>query len=106
MTKLLTLKLRLEDSVYRYGGEEFIILLLRTSKREGTKVAERLRTEIENHEFNYRYKDKTVLTIKLTCSFGVSAFPEDGQTPEELILKADEALYRAKKMGRNRVEVA
>lgn len=106
LTKLLTLKLRLEDSVYRYGGEEFIILLLRTSKREGTKVAERLRTEIENHEFNYRYKDKTVLTIKLTCSFGVSAFPEDGQTPEELILKADEALYRAKKMGRNRVEVA
>ncbi|MCX8127457.1 MAG: diguanylate cyclase [Synergistetes bacterium] len=106
LTKLLTLKIRLEDSIYRYGGDEFIILLLRTYKAEGIKVAERLRSEIENHDFNYRVKGETMLKIKLTCSFGVSAFPEDGSTPEELISKADEALYRAKRNGRNRVEEA
>lgn len=106
LVKLLGSKLRLEDTIFRYGGEEFFILLLKTDKKKALNIAERLRNEIENYEFNYRGKDKAPFKIRLTCSFGVSTFPEDGDRLEELISKADEALYRAKKEGRNRVKSA
>ncbi len=109
LVKLISFNLRPEDNIYRYGGEEFIILLPGTSKENAIKVAQRLRVMIENHNFCYRgYIEKDIPTLypQITCSFGVASFPDDGNSPEKLLLKVDQALYKAKKNGRNRVETA
>ncbi len=80
------------DIVARYGGEEFSIILPETRKEEALILAERLRQAIENHPF----------PKPLTVSIGITAFPEDAQAKDELILKADKALYEAKRTGKNR----
>jgi diguanylate cyclase (GGDEF)-like protein len=85
---------RRSDLVARYGGEEFAILLPMTDKSHARCAAERLRAKIEQHTF-YRRK-------KLTVSIGIAAFPEDGETSEQLLGRVDEALYLAKQTGRNR----
>jgi len=85
------------DSVGRYGGEEFIMFLPETSKDAAQLLSERLR--------------KGVAAIELgnlpgvTVSMGIATFPEDGKTIEELLKKADAALYAAKERGRNKVAV-
>ena len=84
----------------RYGGEEFILLVPETDKR-GTRVcAERLRKYIEGYPFK---RGEAQPAGKLTLSIGISTFPEDGTDSETLISRADQALYRAKESGRNRV---
>lgn len=89
--------LRKDDIVGRFGGEEFIIVLPETNSEIAYKVAERLRKEIENI-------DK--FPQKITMSFGVVSYPEiKAKFPEELIGFADDALYKAKELGRNRVVV-
>jgi len=85
----------------RYGGEEFISFLPGMSKRKARALADRLRREIAEHVFK---KDDTSLHV--TISIGVSTFPEDGNTPEILVMKADHALYEAKRTGRNKVCVS
>jgi diguanylate cyclase (GGDEF)-like protein len=85
---------RSSDIVARYGGEEFTVLLPMTDKPRALIAAERLRRNIQRHVF-YRRK-------KLTVSVGVAGFPEDGDTVEQLLGRVDEALYMAKKTGRNR----
>ncbi len=105
LVRLIHSKLRSEDSIYRYGGEEFVIILPGAGKKNAIKVAERLRKVIESYPFTYR-KEQPPIKIGLTCSFGVATFPEDGTAPEELIRKVDKALYKAKEGGRNRVEIA
>jgi len=88
------------DSIGRYGGEEFLILLPGCDEQSSFTQAERLRRQIENAEMSL---NETCL--RLTASFGVTcAMPGDPWTPEGLIRKADEALYLAKKLGRNRAE--
>ncbi|OOC46374.1 GGDEF domain-containing protein [Thermosipho sp. 1223] len=85
------------DIVGRYGGEEFIILLSNTSSKEAEQIAERLRSEIE-------LIDK--FPFKITMSFGVACYPEvEVNTSDELVGYADDALYKAKDLGRNRVVV-
>jgi diguanylate cyclase (GGDEF)-like protein len=88
------------DFVARYGGEEFVLLLIETSKTNARLFAERLRQIIEKENFPYQEKQPAG---NLTITIGVAGFPEDATTPEELISRADEALYRGKKEGRNRV---
>jgi two-component system cell cycle response regulator len=105
VAKILRANVRSVDIPCRYGGEEFVIILPGASKKNATKVAERLRREIENFPFTYR-REEPPIRINITCSFGVATFPEDGTTPEELIRMVDKALYRAKEGGRNRVEIA
>ncbi len=105
LVRIIHSKLRSEDAIYRYGGEEFVIILPGAGKKNAIKVAERLRKVIENYPFTYR-KEQPPIKISLTCSFGVATFPEDGTTPDELIRKVDKALYKAKEGGRNRVEIA
>ncbi|MDD4956529.1 MAG: GGDEF domain-containing protein [Candidatus Omnitrophica bacterium] len=86
------------DMICRYGGEEFCIMLPETSKSLAVSVAQRLRRSVEV---------KTIkafdIGMKMTVSVGVSTYPEDGDTMELLIEKADTALYKAKKRGRNEV---
>ncbi len=82
----------------RYGGEEFAILLPETPKEEALKVAEQIRKAVEKSAFNIR-REK----VSMTVSIGVASLPDDTLDAEALIQKADQALYRAKREGRNRV---
>jgi diguanylate cyclase (GGDEF)-like protein/PAS domain S-box-containing protein len=84
------------DYFIRWGGEEFMIISSETSLKEAYALAERIREIIEN----YMFED----VGKATASFGVSEFKED-DTEDSLIKRADDAMYEAKKKGRNRVEV-
>lgn len=94
ITQIISRRMRLTDTFARWGGEEFMILVIETHV-EGAKVfAERLREEIEKCCFDI---DK-----KITCSFGVAGFNETDDT-EAIIKRVDEALYEAKNSGRNKV---
>ncbi len=94
---------RLEDVVARYGGEEFVIVAPNTGKEEAAALAERVRLAIENEPFEGDEKEPEVTK---TVSIGVATFPENAATQAELIETADQALYRAKDSGRNRVVTA
>ena len=96
-------ELRLHDMVARYGGEEFALIMINASKDEATPILERLRADVEEHPFRHRDIQPTG---RLTVSAGLAGFPEDGTTYEELLLRADEALYTAKNAGRNQVALA
>ena len=85
------------DLAGRYGGEEFIILLANTTYAVACKIAERIRATVEKHTFQV---DK--LSLRLTISIGVAEYI-GGESSEDLILRADRALYQAKKSGRNQV---
>lgn len=92
--------LRCYDIAVRYGGEEFVLVLPGTSLTGGEEVAERLRQEVEAMSFMPPL-DK----LSVTISLGVALFPSPlVDDMESLIRQADEALYRAKQKGRNRVE--
>jgi diguanylate cyclase (GGDEF)-like protein len=87
------------DIVARYGGEEFVILAAESSEKEAAAVAERLRRAVEAHLFEVDGHE-----IRLTISAGVASFsPGETREAEELLRRADEALYQAKHTGRNRV---
>ena len=101
--KLVAAKLkemcRRQDFVARYGGEEFAIILPQVSKGDGLLLAERMRVAIEQ----YPFKQEDIQPAKrLTLSAGIAAYPDDARTREELIHRADLALYAAKRAGRNR----
>ena len=87
------------DIFARYGGEEFCCMLPETPLKGGLHVAERFRKAIEDQE--NKFND---LNVKVTISLGVSELREDISSAEMLMKKADDALYRAKNGGRNRVE--
>lgn len=94
--------LRTTDLIARYGGEEFLALLPATDLKGTQKLAERLRRALMGERILLADGRK----LKVTASFGVTAFDPDGGelSMESLLKSADEALYRAKKGGRNRVE--
>jgi diguanylate cyclase (GGDEF)-like protein len=93
LAAILARDIRCADYVFRYGGEEFLVLLPRTAPPEAREAAERLRKTVETE-------------TGCTVSLGVASFDEAMREEEELIRKADCALYQAKRHGRNRVEVA
>lgn len=100
----LAAALRKVDILARYGGEEIVAVLPETPLDRGVQVAERLRESVENCEFE---GTKGKLKLKVTISVGVSSYPNDKvKSDEDLLRLADQALYRAKAGGRNRVEVA
>ncbi len=89
----------LKDAVLaRYGGEEFAVLLPETSRTDAVRVAEQLRKAVEKSLFYIRREQ-----VRMTLSVGVAGVPEDTLDTETLVQKADQALYRAKREGRNRV---
>ncbi|MDO8603623.1 MAG: sensor domain-containing diguanylate cyclase [Candidatus Omnitrophota bacterium] len=82
----------------RYGGEEFAILLPDASKKDALRVADNIRKAVKKEDIELR-KVKTHVTI----SIGVTSFPEDAKVQDELIMRSDERLYKAKREGKDRV---
>jgi diguanylate cyclase (GGDEF)-like protein len=84
------------DQLARWGGEEFLFLLVETDLEGGKIVAEKIRQSIASH--SYIHKD---LTLSITMTFGVSMFNNYSMTIDECIKEADQALYKGKEQGRN-----
>ncbi|WP_051570186.1 GGDEF domain-containing protein [Cryptosporangium arvum] len=93
---------RAGDVVARYGGEEFALLVAPTDRAGAARLGERLRDAVGGESF--RLDDRTELLV--TASIGVALLPDHAATPDELTVRADQCLYRAKNAGRNRVVVA
>lgn len=98
VSEILMRHVRTHDVAARFGGEEFVMLLPETSLGGAVVVAERIRTAVENVDFN-----PAGCRHNVTISIGVAEYLGDGTDVEEVIKKADEALYKAKSSGRNRV---
>lgn len=92
---------RAHDYFARFGGEEFIILLLGSNHRQAMDVAERIRATVQNHKFTYDHK-----SIPVTVSLGVAERLPTEKNWESLFERADKALYQSKKTGRNKVTLA
>ena len=90
---------RIEDAVARWGGEEFLILLPATASEEALIVAEKIRRKVNEKAF-----PTSAGPLAITLSLGVAVYNRDPE-PAEVIKRADQALYRAKENGRNRVEI-
>ncbi|MFH1639564.1 MAG: diguanylate cyclase, partial [Chloroflexota bacterium] len=93
--KILQGSIRSIDMAFRYGGEEFTIILPETRLEDAFRVAERIRKAIA-------IRSGRTCVIPITASFGVSTWPLDGVLKEDVIARADEALYQSKEMGRNK----
>jgi diguanylate cyclase (GGDEF)-like protein len=88
------------DTIARYGGDEFIIMMPETKKPEAGKIVHKVLKDLEMYDFS---RGKSGYTI--TFSAGVSSYPEDGAGIPDLIKSSDEALYEAKGAGRNTVRL-
>ena len=106
ISKVIVESSRKIDYVCRYGGEEFAIILPESSKKDVVVIAERIRSNVANHNFVNEVNEPGQPSQKITVSLGVASFPDDGRTKSELIQAADEALYEAKRSGRNKVTIA
>ncbi len=117
ISRLITELVRPEDKVARYGGEELAIILPDTDTQTAFEIAERIRQTLEAQPFEFMQRldlsqdsdlegarERKVL-IPLTVSLGVAGLPEDAHTEEGLLEAADQALYEAKRAGRNRTLV-
>ncbi|NIE75817.1 diguanylate cyclase [Pantoea sp. Ap-967] len=91
-------RLRGRDFIARFGGEEFVLLLPQTPPAAAAQVGEVLRAAIEACPFHFKGE-----RVVITTSIGLSAF-RSGERGDQVLKRADEALYRAKELGRNRVE--
>ncbi|MCP4752038.1 MAG: diguanylate cyclase [Proteobacteria bacterium] len=100
IANILKDNVRQSDMAARYGGEEFVVVLPGTAKKMAENIAEKLRATIEKASFENEEKQPKG---KLTASFGVSSFPENGNVPEIVLKGADHCLYLAKERGRNTV---
>lgn len=94
--------LRESDITFRYGGDEFVIVLANTNIDDAMMVAERVRAQIEKKRFLARDK----LDIRLTASIGVASYPDHALTKKDILRAADEALYGVKRAVRNKVIAA
>jgi len=104
-------QLRNSDVLCRYGGEEFAVLLTNTSKSTAREVAERIRSNIERHQFDLSAHSKADPHLKVTISVGISLLDlgtpvnDINQLAGALVKQADKALYKAKNHGRNCVRL-
>ena len=89
------------DTVARYGGEEFALILVKTTDEGAAETADRIRNAVAGLSFKSPSGDD----VRITMSFGIAEYRKHARQINELIAKADKALYRAKENGRNRVEV-
>jgi diguanylate cyclase (GGDEF)-like protein len=99
--RLLEKQFRSGDIACRYGGEEFLVIMPGTTLKDASSRADEVRLQFEKISFQTIVQRQTHVTL----SGGVSVFPDNGLDSEEIINCADQALYRAKKSGRNRVSI-
>jgi diguanylate cyclase (GGDEF)-like protein len=90
------------DVVVRYGGDEYIVILPNTDKKTAAIIAERIRREVNKEPF-YAFDNKK---FSLSITSGVATYPDDAQSRDELIGKADKAMYKGKLSGRDKVVLA
>ncbi len=102
LSQLLKDCVRQVDTLARYGGDEFTILLVDTPHDVAEMIAERIRRSVETHLFEAGSEGP----LRLTISIGVATCPDHGESREPLLDAADKAMYRAKSRGRNRVSSA
>ncbi len=100
LAQLINRTIRKIDMAARYGGEEFAIVLPYTDMKGAFVAAERFRQAVESHPFSYK---SSLPSKTLTISVGVASFRADVKTAENLVGRSDEALYKAKKEGKNRI---
>jgi diguanylate cyclase (GGDEF)-like protein len=100
--RILTDTVRESDTLARYGGDEFVVVLPETPSAGALVIAERIRKAIEAHDF----LAEQGLSVHISASFGIACFPDHAQTPEGLVQKADQAMYRVKEANKNGVQVA
>lgn len=96
--KIIKSCLRAMDSAYRYGGEEFTIILPGTHGEEARTVAERLRRSVSNEDFS----DGKISDLKITISIGLTQYLIDEEV-SSFVQRADQAMYQSKQSGRNKV---
>lgn len=98
---ILRTGVRRTDIVARYGGEEFCLILPDCKLEEAVVLAERLRAKVESLPFKIPDVDDVDEPLRITVSAGVATFPDDALSEQKLLDRADEALYEAKRRGRN-----
>jgi diguanylate cyclase (GGDEF)-like protein len=91
-----------EDSLVRYGGDEFIILMPRRAQPEALETTRRLRRTVNQTTF----LEDEGLEVKVTASYGIASLPEDARDREKLLLIADRAMFGSKDRGRDRILVS
>jgi len=101
ITKRAQRLLKAQDLIGRIGGEEFLIILSDTNSEEAIAVSERIRVAISSLPFHFES-----IELDVTVSLGVALLQEDTNTLSDLVKKADHALYRAKKSGKNKMSLA
>ena len=101
IAKIIKKMSRSEDVTARFGGDEFVILYPHTQKNKAFAVTKRIIEGIKNHPFILNNKEKKNYICNL--SIGIASYPLDADSSEELMNKADIALYRAKKRGKNKI---
>lgn len=102
VAKLLIKSLRDVDIIARYGGDEFVVILPETDVETANRIANRVRNAIRS----YAFLKKEGLDIHLSASFGIAGFPEHAKNKTDLLRLADQAMYKAKVMGRDKVFMA
>ena len=99
---LIKAQLRLIDFAFRYGGDEFVVLLPQTSKDQAVVVAKRLQDSLRSGRFCVDQG----LNLNVRASMGLATFPHDAQTPHDIIRQADEMMYVVKNTTRDNIGIA
>lgn len=98
--RIFITNIRIDDYAIRYGGEEFLIVFPQTPYSKALIRANQIREMVRQVSIEYNG-----IQLKVTISGGVAGFPDHGRKPEDILVHADSAMYKAKKLGRDRVEV-
>jgi diguanylate cyclase (GGDEF)-like protein len=100
IAEVLRGSIRAGDIACRYGGDEFVVVLGNVAEMIALERAEKLREGIAKHSILYKNEK-----VSISVSIGIVVFPDHGSSAELLLQRADQALYRAKQMGKNRIVV-
>jgi len=100
--EILKSNVRNDDVIARYGGDEFVIILVNAAKERAYQIAERIRRKISGASFQ---DPESGTTFGITASIGIATFPDDAATAKHLIDKADKAMYRVKRQVKNKSQL-